>query len=499
VTALSFYKGDGRILASGDDDKKIIVWNLKEEKPLYPPLEGHTGQILDLAFSPHGPLLMSASGSDSFILGWDVQSGKNLGPREFDGPILSLAFNPVVKSSLAVAGWDNRVALLGTPPLPSLRGHNAAVWSVAFSPDGKKIASGSQDGTVILWDISPSLLGHTKVVRSVAFSPDSKTLASASEDKKIVFWDVKTRQPQSAFLESSENINCMTFSPDGELIASGGGDDVVTLWNVRTRQKVGSPLQGLKEAVMSVAFSPDGKMVAAGGVNGAIGLWDTTTHKLLQPLPKEHKECVWAISFSSKGLLASSDRRGNIILWDISAGKSIDRIEKHLTGEIQTIKFSPDGDLLVAGSHGRTIYFFDVSSRRAKLLKAVVTGQLGPVLSLAFIPDGKTLASGSIDGTVAFWDVTSYQQLGRPMIRHTDSVWSVSFSPDGRYMASGSADASVFLWDADFRFQSLLRRSRLMANRELTTEERKQYPVDYESRPLRSLSRQNKIKNRESQ
>lgn len=493
VGALSFYPGDPRILASGDDDKTIVIWDLKEQKPLHPPLVGHTGQILNLAFSPHGPLLMSASGSDSFILGWDVETGKNLGPKEFGGPVLSLAFNPAVKSNLAVGGWDNRVVLLGTPQLPALRGHNAAVWSVAFSPDGKKIASGGQDGTVILWDISPTLVGHTQAVRSVAFSPDSNTLASAGEDKKILLWDVKTAQPRGPALESSKNINCVTFSPNGELIASGGGDDVITLWDARKRQKIDKPLQGLKEAIMSIAFSPDSKIVAAGGVGGTVALWDTTTHEMLKPLPKEHEDAVWTIAFSSKGVLASSDKDGNIILWDVSTGKSIDRIEKHLTGEIPAIEFSPDGNLLVAGSHGRTIYFFDVSSGRAKLLKAVVTAQQGLVFALAFTPDGKTLASGSLDGTVAFWDVSSYQQLGRPMVRHTGLVKSLAFSRNGRYMATGSSDTTVFLWDADFNLQSLTRRSRLIANRELTEDERKQFSVDYESRSLRSLSRAKKM------
>jgi WD40 repeat protein len=419
---------------------------------------------------------MSVSGADDFALGWDVESGKNLGPKEFDGPVMSLAFSPVEEGLVAVGGWDNRVHLLSSIAAPpSLRGHKGSVWSIAFSPDGKRLASGSQDGSVILWDISPRLVGHTGYVRGVSFSADSRTLASAGEDKQLLLWDADGRRQSAPPLKDrDENFTSVAFSPDGRLLAAGEGDGTVGLWEAGTWAKLDYAPRLDGEAVMSVAFSSDGGLVAAGGLNGTVAMWDVRSRRML-PLPKEHEDAVWKVAFSSTGLLASSDRKGAVVLWDVAGRKKLARVEQPLTGEIQSLAFSPDGRLLAGGCHGRTIYFWDVTARSARLLRAVVTEQQGPVTSLAFTTDGKTLASGSVDGTVAFWDVGSYRELGRAATRHGGMVWGLAFSPDGKLMATGSSDKTVFLWDGDFDPTALSGRARRVANRPLDEQERSQY------------------------
>jgi len=369
--------------------------------------------------------------------------------------VRGVAFSPDGKT-LASASWDNTIILwnvaTGQPIGQPLTDHRDMVQSVAFSPDGKTLASGSLDNTTILWNVATGqpidqpLTGHTAALSSVTFSPDGKMLASGGADNTIILWDVATGQPLGQPLTGHTGwVSSVAFSPDGKTLASGSADSTIILWDVATGQPLGQPLTGHADEVKSVTFSPDGKMLTSGSVDKTIILWDVTTQRLLGPPLTNHTAPVYDVAFSPDGkTLVSGSADNTIILWDMATGQPLGQ---PLTGHMDavlSVAFNSDGKTLASGSEDGVIVLWDVSVRQR--LGHPLTGHANWVRSVAFSPDGKTLASGSDDGTIMLWDVEAGQWLGQPLTDHTAAVLSVAFSPDGKMLASGSYRI-IILWD----------------------------------------------------
>src|SRR5262245_25116494 len=329
----------------------------------------------------------------------------------------------------------------------SILPHNSTVFSVAFSPDGRRLATGSKASAVKLWDAATgqellTLKGDSNYVWSVAFSPDGKRLATGSEDHTAKLWDAATGQELLTLKGHSGPVMSVAFSPDGKKLATGSKDPIVKLWDTVTGQEL-LTLKGQSGTAFSVAFSPDGRRLATGREDLRVNLWDAATGQELLTL-KGHSNYVWSVAFSPDGKrLATGSLDHTAKLWDAATGQELLTLKGHLR-DVRSVAFSPDGKRLATGSEDNTVKLWEAATGQELL---TLKGHSAFVRSVTFSPDGKRLATGSSDGTVKLWDAATDQEL-LTLKGHSSSVRSVAFSPDGKKLATESKDHAVNLWDA---------------------------------------------------
>ena len=294
---------------------------------------GYTHYVYSVAFNPNGKFFASGY-ADGSIRFWDAETGRHLKTFKKGYEASGLVFSEDGKTLAYADGLHIRLQDVGTgEEKMRLTEHTLGMHSMALSPDGNILASGSEDMTIRLWDMhtgehKKTLNGHTHRVYSVAFSPDGKTLASGSDDNTVRLWDVDTGETERILTGhagefdvnngqfSVEGVKSVAFSPDGKTLASGGGDNVIHLWDIRTGKRE-MTLIGHTNGVFSLAFSPDGKTLASGSVDSDIRLWDPDTGQHKKTLTG-HSAWVRSIAFSSDGkTLVSGSDDGSVLLWKI--------------------------------------------------------------------------------------------------------------------------------------------------------------------------------------
>lgn len=481
------FSPDGKTLASGgggDYQKaerrterfwgELKLWDLRTGKEKFA-LQGHTGPVSSVAFSPDGKTLASGSLDGTSKL-WDTASGKNTATYT-DGdspwPVWCVAFSPNGKT---LASTDIRINLWDVASGKKIASPDwiaERVPSVSFSPDGKLLASGQSDSTIKFWDVAGQrelaiLEGHDGYVSSMSYSPNGKTLASASGDKTIKLWDVASGNCKATLTGHTDRVHVVAYSPDGKTLASSGGifDKTLRLWDVASGKSTHT-IKGPDNGFHSLAFSPDGRFLAAGTGGrdhkanqswGEVHLYDVASGKNVTTYTgstrREKRVEFTSVAFSPDGkTLASAISDRTIELWDVASGKNIASFKGHRYSTTLAV-FTRNGKSVASVGFGSgpdeksdviwgEVKLWDAISGKNTATLQVNTGKF---MSVGFLPDGKIIAAEQLHShSIKMWDVTGSTVMASLPGHEWNCV--VVLSPNGKILASGGSDKTIKLWD----------------------------------------------------
>jgi WD40 repeat protein len=473
------FSQDGRTLATASDDGTGRLWDVKTGKQIHA-LTGHTLGLTIIAFDPSGKRVLTG-GEDQTARLWDAASGKQLHAwPDHESGLYDVEFGEGGKAIHTQTGfgvkrvWSVVDGKLLSETKPKDRPHTCYgvcflqregdITQVWVGPPGAVPPLRSRDGSQKNKALAPARLvlkGHRHGVASLVVAPNGKAVASSSQDNTAMVWDPpvwdRVTGKGRITLAHAEEVECLAFAPDGQTLATGDHAGVIRLWNPATGRLVRT-IAGHQHRVIVMSFTPDGKTLVAGGGDGAVRFLDMpeANERLVLTKPCGPWICSLAIAKDGKSLAVGgfvpdghsdegnqADRLGEAMLWDLGAGKEICRFQGH-TGGIKRLEFTPDGKTLVtAGSFDKTIILWDMATGKKR---ASLEGYEELIESLAVSPDGKTVVSGDWNGEIKLWGVAKAAQL-LSFQGHPGWVTCLKYTPDGETLVSAGSDGTVKLWD----------------------------------------------------
>jgi WD40 repeat protein/class 3 adenylate cyclase/tRNA A-37 threonylcarbamoyl transferase component Bud32 len=367
--------------------------------------------------------------------------------------VLSVAFSPDGQR-IATGSGDGMAKVweaASGKELLTLKGHRGYVWSVAFSPDGQRIVTGSEDATAKVWESASgreliTLTGSSDPIWSVAFSPDGKRVVAGSKDGTAKVWEAATGRRLLTPQGHTIQVAAAALSPDGRRIVTGSteadGDYTAKVWEAASGKEL-LTLNGHRGQVASVAFSPNGQRIVTGSQDNTAKVWDAASGSELLTF-KGHGNAVWSVAVSPDGqriVTGSGDQTAKV--WEAASGKELLTLKGH-RDSVRSVAFSPDGQRIVTGSRDMTARVWEaVSGNEPLTLKGHVDG----VWAVAVSPDCQRIVTGSRDNTAKVWEAANGKELFT-LEGHSNAVWSVAFSPDGHCIVTGSHDNTAKMWEA---------------------------------------------------
>lgn len=427
IEALAF-SPDGKTLAGGG--KEIRLWDTEIGNELSK-LDGHTSTVRAITFASNSRILASGGFGGEIIL-WNLDT-----PNQ----------KSTLPHLLRFATGGEQAKIKSKYNTHTLTGHTLPIEALDFTTDIKKLASGSQDGTVIVWDVETgnplfTLTGHAGGIKGLKLLQDDETLISGGDDGAIRLWDIDTRTEQLTQIRLPRFDTVLTFSRDGKTIGVGNYSQV-QLENTDT-QNSSIPLIGHRDIVMAVAFSPDDKFFAMGGRKGKVVLWNLPNYQ--HPSTYDaHTDEINAVVFSPDSkTLASASKDGTVQLLDLHTEEKTTLGTKP-NSSVEALAFSPDSSTLVSAHRNRTIQLWDTNTHQhiADFIDAKRT------TGLAFSPDGKTVISGANGGLIQLWDVDARAVRQEIWTGDAAAPTKFAFTWDGKTLLSSSQDGTILIWDLD--------------------------------------------------